>query len=142
MAVGRKPNYDEMNLEKIGVTSLSQGISVTPQLKTSRKHIYAAGDCSGRSLFTHAARDEGGIVLSNAIFHLPRKVDYTYISWCTYSDPELTSIGMNEKRARAAGIEYTVWTEIFSNNDRAITKNSTSGKIKMLLNKKDKPIGI
>ena len=50
--------------------------------------------------FTHTAGYEGGIVVSDAIFRIPRKVDYTYVQWCTYSQPELASIGMNEKADR------------------------------------------
>ena len=62
--------------------------------------------------------------------------------WCTYTDPELASIGMNEKAARKAGIKYEVWTELFSGNDRALAEGRPTGKIKMLLNEKEKPIGV
>jgi pyruvate/2-oxoglutarate dehydrogenase complex dihydrolipoamide dehydrogenase (E3) component len=92
--------------------------------------------------FTHAAGYEGGIVVSNAIFHLPRKADYTFLPWCTYNDPELASIGMNEKRAKDAGIEYSVFTEAFGDNDRSLAEAERVGKIKMLLDKNEKPIGV
>jgi pyruvate/2-oxoglutarate dehydrogenase complex dihydrolipoamide dehydrogenase (E3) component len=111
-------------------------------MRTKQKHIYAAGDVTGQYQFTHAAGYEGGIVISNAIFHLPRKADYTYLPWCTYTDPELASIGMNEKAAEAAGVEYAVWTEEFKNNDRSLAEGEEVGKIKMLLNEKEKPIGV
>jgi pyruvate/2-oxoglutarate dehydrogenase complex dihydrolipoamide dehydrogenase (E3) component len=81
-------------------------------------------------------------VVSNAVFHLPRKVDYTFFPWCTYTDPELASIGMNEKRAKGAGIEYTVFTEAFKDNDRSLAEEERVGKIKMLLDKDEKPIGV
>ena len=105
-------------------------------------HIFAAGDITGRFQFTHAAGYEGGIVVSNTLFRLPRKADYTWMPWCTYTDPELASLGYNEKRARAAGIDFTVWTEEFSNNDRAQAEGETTGKLKLLLNDKEKPIGV
>jgi len=111
-------------------------------LRTSHRHIYGAGDVTGSYLFTHAAGYEGGIVVSNAIFHLPRKADYTFLPWCTYTDPELASIGMNEKMAEAVGIEYSVWTEEFKDNDRSLAEGEGVGKIKMLLDEKEKPIGI
>ncbi len=112
------------------------------KLRTSHKHIYGAGDVTGTYLFTHAAGYEGGIVISNAIFHLPRKTDYTFLPWCTYTDPELASIGMNETMARAAGINYSVWTEEFKDNDRSLAEGEEVGKIKMLLDEKERPIGI
>ena len=69
-------------------------------------------------------------------------VHYTLLPWCTYTAPELASIGMNEKRAQKAGISYTVWTEAFSDNDRALAEAEPGGKIKMLLDKKERPIGV
>ena len=109
--------------------------------ETTHKHIYAAGDVTGAFQFTHAAGYEGGIVVSNAVFHLPRKADYTFMPWCTYTDPELAGIGMNEKRARDAGIEYSVFTEAFEDNDRSLAEGTKMGKIKMILDKDEKTGG-
>jgi pyruvate/2-oxoglutarate dehydrogenase complex dihydrolipoamide dehydrogenase (E3) component len=69
-------------------------------------------------------------------------VDYTWLPWCTYTDPELASIGMNEKAARAAGITYTRWEEPFEGNDRSLAEGERVGKIKMILDARDKPIGV
>ncbi|MDF1593250.1 MAG: FAD-dependent oxidoreductase [Desulfobacterales bacterium] len=142
VALGRSANVDGLGLESIGVEIGDRGIVVDNRLRTSQKHIFAAGDVNGGYQFTHAAGYEGGIVVSNAIFRLPRKANYTYLPWCTYSQPELASIGMNEKTARAAGIEYSVWTEAFKDNDRSLAEGEPVGKVKMLLDKKEKPIGI
>jgi len=79
--------------------------------------------------------------VSNAIFHLPRRANYTFLPWCTYTDPELASVGMNEKRARESRIEYSVWTEPFKSNDRSLAEGEKVGKIKLLLDKSEKPIG-
>jgi pyruvate/2-oxoglutarate dehydrogenase complex dihydrolipoamide dehydrogenase (E3) component len=111
-------------------------------MRTSQKHIYAAGDVNGGYLFTHAAGYEGGIVVSNAIFNLPRRADYTFLPWCTYTDPELASIGMIETAAKKAGIEYSTWTEEFRANDRSLAEGEETGKIKMILNEKETPIGV
>jgi pyruvate/2-oxoglutarate dehydrogenase complex dihydrolipoamide dehydrogenase (E3) component len=142
VSLGREPNTDTLGLEDIGVKFNRQGINVDSRLRTSIKHIYAAGDVNGGFQFTHAAGYEGGIVVSNAIFRLPRKVDYTFLPWCTYTDPPLGSIGMNEKSAAEAGINYKVWTEEFKDNDRGLAEGETVGKIKMILGDKDKPIGV
>ena len=142
VALGRSPNTQGLGLDEIGVDFDRGGIKVDPRLRTSQKHIFAAGDVNGGFQFTHAAGYEGGVVVTNAIFRLPRKTDYTYLPWCTYTDPELASIGMNETAAKAAGIDYTLWTEAFQNNDRSLAEGAPSGKIKMLLDRKEKPIGI
>lgn len=142
IAMGRTPNLEGLDLEKAGVGYDKKGIKVDNRLRTTTKNIYAAGDITGKYQFTHAAGYEGGIVISNAIFHLPRKTDYTLLPWCTYTDPELASIGMNEKSAKEAGIKYNVWIEEFKDNDRSLAEGETSGKIKMILDEKEKPIGV
>ncbi|MGD9033462.1 MAG: FAD-dependent oxidoreductase, partial [Desulfobacteraceae bacterium] len=142
VAMGRQANLADLGLENIGVEFNGKGLQVDNRLRTTQKHIYAAGDVTGSYLFTHAAGYEGGIVISNAVFHLPRKVNYTYLPWCTYTDPELASIGMNEKAAKAAGIDYSVWTEAFKDNDRSLAEGEKVGKIKMILDAKEKPIGV
>ena len=142
VAMGRRGNVTGLGLDHIGVKFNSQGITVDNRLRTNHKHIYAAGDSTGDFQFTHAAGYEGGIVVSNAIFHLPRKTDYSFFPWCTYTDPELANIGMNEKTAKAAGIDYSVWTEAFSDNDRSLAEGNRKGKVKMILDKSEKPIGV
>jgi len=142
VAMGRDPNVHGLNLEGIGVELDQKGIKVDLRMRTSKKHIYAAGDVTGKFQFTHAAGYEGGIVVSNAIFHLPRKVNYTFLPWCTYTDPELASIGMNEKRAREAGMDYSVFSEPFKGNDRSLAEGVSVGKIKMLLDRHENPMGV
>ncbi|HEB49050.1 MAG TPA: FAD-dependent oxidoreductase [Desulfobulbus sp.] len=142
LAQGRIANTDTLGLAEISLDHDGRGIAVDSRMRTNHRHIYAAGDVTGRYQFTHAAGYEGGIVVSNAIFRLPRKADYTWMPWCTYTDPELASIGMNEKRAAGAGIGYTVWSEEFAANDRALTEGSGTGRLKMLLNEREKVIGV
>lgn len=142
VALGRVANTQGLGLEDIGVEFGRGGVKVDSRMRTSHKHIYAPGDVNGAYQFTHAAGYEGGIVVSNAIFHLPRKADYTLLPWCTYTDPELASIGMNEKRAQEAGINYSVWTEPFRDNDRSLAEGEKVGKVKMIMDEKEKPIGI
>ncbi len=141
-ALGRDANAEDMGLDGLGMEFDRKGIRVDSRMRTNRRHIYAAGDVTGRYQFTHAAGYEGGIVVANAIFHLPRKADYTFLPWCTYTDPELACIGMNETTAGEKGIRCSVWTEEFSMNDRSLTEGEETGKIKMILNEKEKPIGV
>ena len=140
-ATGRKANLDGMGLENIGVALGKKGLALDGRLRTTQPHIYGAGDVTGVYQFTHAAGYEGGIVVSNAIFHVPRRARYTLMPWVTYTDPELACIGMNEKAAAAAGIHYTVWSAPFVDNDRSLAEGETAGKVKMLLDEKERLIG-
>ncbi|MGE5841822.1 MAG: dihydrolipoyl dehydrogenase family protein [Deltaproteobacteria bacterium] len=142
VAMGRDANVRELGLEGIAVQFDRRGIKVDDRMRTTRKHIFAAGDVTGAYQFTHAAGYEGGIVVSNAIFRLPRKTNYTFLPWCTYTDPELASVGMNEKRAKETGIDYSVWTEPFRSNDRSLAEGEEVGKIKLLLDKSERPLGV
>lgn len=142
VALGRSPNVSGMGLENIDIDFDRRGIKVNQYLKTRHKNIYAAGDVNGGYQFTHVAGYEGGVVLSNAIFHLPKKTSYTNVPWCTYTHPELSSIGMNEKRAKAANMEYSTWIEEFSASDRGLAERESIGQIKLLLDGKQKPLGI
>ena len=142
VALGRQPNIEGLGLDEINLEFSPRGILVDNRLRTNHSHIYAPGDVNGAFQFTHAAGYEGGIVVSNAIFHLPRKADYSKMPWCTYSHPEIASIGLNEKSAARKNIAYTVWTEEFQNNDRALAEGEGVGKIKMILDEKERPIGV
>lgn len=141
LSTGRKPNIGDMALEKAGVAFNPRGIPTDNRLKTNIPHIYACGDVNGQFPFTHVAGYEAGIALTNTILHLPRKVDYGKIGWCTYTDPEVASIGFNEKRARKAGLDYRIIEEPFEDNDRAQAEGETMGKIKILLDKSGKLLG-
>ncbi|GAK61559.1 tRNA uridine 5-carboxymethylaminomethyl modification enzyme GidA [Candidatus Vecturithrix granuli] len=142
-AAGRNLNLAELGLESIDVEFDRRGLKLDARLRSvTQPHIYGAGDVTGQYLFTHAAGYEGGIVIRNAIFHLPSKVDYTNLPWCTYTDPELASIGMNEKGAQAAGITYSVWTEPFRSNDRSLAEGEEVGLIKLVLDEKERPLGV
>ncbi len=141
LSTGRKPNIGDLALEKAGVAFTPRGIPANRRLKTNIPHIYACGDVNGQFPFTHVAGYEAGIALTNAILHLPRTVDYGRIGWCTYTDPEVASIGFNEKRARKEGLDYRIIEEPFEDNDRARAEGETMGKIKILLDQNDKLLG-
>ena len=141
VAAGRKPNIDGLKLEAAGVKFTPRGIPTDPSMKTNIKHIYACGDVNGQLPFTHVAGYEAGIALTNAILRLRRKADYAKIGWCTYTDPEIASIGYNEKRAKEKGIKYRVWEEQYAENDRAQAEGTTKGKIKLLVSPAGKLLG-
>lgn len=141
ISTGRKPNVDGMNLRGIGVDYTDRGVVVNDKLQTSLKHIYACGDVNGKLPFTHVASYEAVVAITNAILKVPMKADYTNTPWCTYTDPEVASIGYNETRAKEAGLDVVVHKESLVHNDRALAEGETKGFIKILLHK-GRPIGV
>jgi len=141
VATGRRPNVEGLGLEAAGVTCSPQGIPTDARMRTTRSHIFAVGDVNGVLPFTHVAGYEGGIALTNAVLRLPRKADYANVPWCTYTDPEVASVGLNEKRARQAGVDFRVLEERFTENDRALAEAETHGKIKVLISPKGAILG-
>jgi pyruvate/2-oxoglutarate dehydrogenase complex dihydrolipoamide dehydrogenase (E3) component len=141
VATGRAANVGGLGLEAAGVAFTARGIPTDARMRTNVHHIYACGDVNGQLPFTHVAGYEAGIALTNSILHLPRKADYSRVGWCTYTDPEVASVGLNEKRARKEGIDYQIIEEFFVDNDRALAEGEGLGKIKILLDPKEKLLG-
>ena len=133
VAAGRNANVEGLELAAAGVGFAPRGIPADARMRTNVPHIYACGDVNGVFPFTHVAGYEAGIALSNAVLRFPRRADYTKVPWCTYTDPEVASIGLNEKRARSAGVEYRVLETHFREVDRALAEGETGGKIKALV---------
>lgn len=133
VAAGRKANVDGLNLEAAGVRSSPKGIEVDARLRTSNTKIYAMGDVAGGPQFTHVAGYHAGIVIRNALFRLPAKVDYKALPWVTYTEPELANVGLTEAAARARhgdAIRILRWP--FHDNDRAQTERETEGLVKII----------
>ena len=141
VAAGRRPNTEGLDLKAAGVPFFPRGIPTDARMRTYVPHIYACGDVNGLFPFTHVAGYEAGIALSNAVLSLPRKADYSKVPWCTYTDPEIASVGFNEKRAKAGGVEYRVLTTAFREVDRALAEGEAEGKIKVLISPKGKVLG-
>ncbi len=145
IATGRKPNIDGLGLDAAGVKTNKKGIEVNEYLQTSQSHIYAAGDITGRFLFTHMADYQARIIVRNILMPLQflrQKADYSVVPWCTYTDPEIARVGMNEDEARKAGIAYDVFEQAMSGVDRAVVENAEAGAAKVLVRKgTDKILG-
>jgi len=141
VAAGRKANVEGLELSAAGVAFSPRGVPADARMRTNVPHIYSCGDVNGVFPFTHVAGYEAGIALANAVLRLPRKADYTKVPWCTYTDPEVASIGFNEKRARAAGVEYRVLKAPFREVDRALAEGETEGKIKVLVTPSGRLLG-
>lgn len=141
VAAGRMPNINGLALENAAINYSPRAIEVDARLRTSNKKVFAIGDVIGGFQFTHAAAYHAGIVIRNALFHLPAKVNYRAMPWVTYTTPELAQVGLNEAMAKQENVAYEVVSWPFTENDRAITENNTDGFIKVLVGKKGVILG-
>jgi pyruvate/2-oxoglutarate dehydrogenase complex dihydrolipoamide dehydrogenase (E3) component len=141
LAVGRKGNTEGLEAQKAGLQVKGGFFASSPSLATSRRHILAIGDCNGRYLFTHVAGAEGALAVRHTVLRLPVRMDYSRVPWVTYTDPELASVGYNEKRAREAGVPYTAVEAPFAEVDRARIESEAEGKVKILIDRKGRVIG-
>ncbi len=133
IAAGRQPNTGGLELERAGVEYDRHGIRVDRRLRSSNRRIFACGDVAGPYLFTHMAEYQAGIVLSNIVFRLPRRVDYSVVPWVTYTEPELARVGVTEAEARMQGMRYDVLQFDFADIDRALAERSTDGFIRLIV---------
>ncbi len=104
LAVGRRPNTDDLGLEKAGVAVDARGyITVDDELRTTVPGIWALGDCNGRGAFTHTAYNDFEIVAANLLDGDPRRVSDRIEAYALYIDPPLGRAGMTETAARKSG---------------------------------------
>ena len=141
LAVGRRANVDGLGLEEAGVEHSPRGIVVDARLRTSNKHIFAIGDVAGSYQFTHMAGYHAGIVIRNALFRLPSKVDYRAVPWVTYTEPELAQVGLSEAAAKEKDGKTIATTFPFAENDRAQAERATEGFAKAVIDGRGRIVG-
>jgi pyruvate/2-oxoglutarate dehydrogenase complex dihydrolipoamide dehydrogenase (E3) component len=143
VAAGRKPTTDGLNLDAAGIKCDGSGILVNRRLKTANRRVYAIGDvAAGQLQFTHAANYHAGLVIRNALFRLPVKVNNEVIPWVTFTDPELAQTGLTEAQVRARGIKMRILRWPYADNDRAQAERETHGHIKVIATRKGKILGV
>lgn len=142
IAAGRRPNVEGLNLASAGIDFSPRGINVDARLRTSNRRVFAAGDVAGGPQFTHWASYHAGIVIRNALFRLPAKVDMRALPWVTYSDPELAQVGLTESEAHARhGDAIRVLHSRFADNDRARAERRTEGFAKAITDRRGRILG-
>jgi pyruvate/2-oxoglutarate dehydrogenase complex dihydrolipoamide dehydrogenase (E3) component len=128
LAVGRRPNTDDLGLEKAGVEIDARGyIVVDDELCTSAPGIWALGDCNGRGAFTHTAYNDFEIVAANLLNGERRRVSDRVPGYALYIDPPLGRVGMTEAQARATGRPLLAGRRPMTRVARAIEKGETQG---------------
>jgi pyruvate/2-oxoglutarate dehydrogenase complex dihydrolipoamide dehydrogenase (E3) component len=132
LAVGRRPNTDDLGLEKAGVAVDERGcVVVDDQLRTGVPGIWALGDCNGKGAFTHTAYNDGEIVIANLLGNDPRRVSDRITAYALYVDPPLGRAGMTEGEIRKSGRKALIAKRPMTRVGRAVEKGETQGFMKI-----------
>ncbi len=146
VATGRQPNTTGFGLEELGVALNADGtIQVDATMRSSIPSLYACGDVAGPYQFTHLAGHQAWYAAVNALFSPLKafRVDYRTVPWCTYTDPEVARVGLNEQEAQTQQVPYEVTRFDLAELDRAITDRVDQGFLKILTPPgKDRLLGV
>jgi pyruvate/2-oxoglutarate dehydrogenase complex dihydrolipoamide dehydrogenase (E3) component len=133
LAVGRRPNTDDLGLDRAGVAVDERGyITVDDSLATNVPGIWALGDCNGRGAFTHTAYNDFEILAANLLDGENRKVSARIPAYALYTDPPLGRVGMTEAQARKTGRPLLKSTRPMTRVGRAVEKGETQGFMKVV----------
>ena len=136
IAVGRRPNTDDLGLEAAGVDLDGSGyIVVDDTLRTSVPHIWALGDCNGRGAFTHTSYNDFEIVAANLFDGAEHKVTDRIPVYALYVDPPLGRVGMTEAEARAKGHAVRIGRRPMTRVARAVEKGELQGFMKVVVDR-------
>jgi pyruvate/2-oxoglutarate dehydrogenase complex dihydrolipoamide dehydrogenase (E3) component len=133
VGVGRRPNVENLGLDRVGVVIEKTGVTVNDRLQTANPRIYAAGDVCSPHKFTHVADFQARIVIQNALFLGRSKASALTMPWCTYTDPEIAHVGMYERDAQAKGLPVRTFVQELGDIDRAVLDGETEGFVKVLV---------
>jgi pyruvate/2-oxoglutarate dehydrogenase complex dihydrolipoamide dehydrogenase (E3) component len=134
VAVGRRPNTDDLGLDAAGVDTDEHGyIVVDDQLRTTAGHIWAMGDCNGKGAFTHTSYNDFEIVAANLLDDDPRRVSDRVTTYALYIDPPLGRAGMTVEQVKASGRKALVGKRPMTRVGRAVEKGETQGFMKVVV---------
>ena len=134
LAVGRRPNTDDLGLNEAGVAVDQRGyVVVDEQLRTNIPGIWALGDCNGRGAFTHTAFNDAEIVAGNLLDNDPRKVSDRITAYALYIDPPLGRAGLTEAEVHKSGRRALIGRRQMAEVGRAVEKGETQGFMKIIV---------
>ncbi len=141
LAIGRRPNTDDLGLDKAGVVCDERGyIQVDEHLRTNVPGIWALGDCNGRGAFTHTSWNDFEIVAANVLDNDARRITDRIEAYALYIDPPLGRAGMTEAQVRKSGRPALIATMAMEDVSRAVERGETKGFMKILVDKETKQI--
>ena len=134
MAVGRKPNTEDLNLDKAGIWMKGSFIEVNSRMETAVPGIYAIGDVTGKMMLAHAASAQGIVAVENLLGG-NREIDYHKIPSCIYTFPEVASVGLKEEEAKQAGYDLQIGRFPYRNSGKALAMGEGEGFVKIIAEK-------
>lgn len=141
LAVGRKPNTDDLGLEAAGVETDARGyITVDDELRTNVPGIWALGDVNGRGAFTHTSFNDYEILAANLFDNDPRRVSDRIMTYGLFIDPPLGRVGMSEAQVRQSGRKALVGKMMMARVGRARERSETQGFMKVLIDAETKRV--
>jgi pyruvate/2-oxoglutarate dehydrogenase complex dihydrolipoamide dehydrogenase (E3) component len=141
LAVGRRPNTDDLDLDRAGVAMDERGyIKVDDSLATNVPGIYAMGDCNGRGAFTHTAYNDFEIIAANLLDGGMRRVSDRIPGYALFIDPPLGRVGMTVTQAKATGRKLLIGERPMKHVGRAVEKGETFGKMQVIVDAETKKI--
>jgi pyruvate/2-oxoglutarate dehydrogenase complex dihydrolipoamide dehydrogenase (E3) component len=136
VAIGRRPNTDDLGLEAAGIAADARGyIQVDDELRTNVRGVWAMGDCNGRGAFTHTSWNDFEIVAGNLLDNEQRRVSDRITAYALYTDPPLGRAGMTEAEVRKSGKPALIATIAMEDVSRAYEKGETKGFMKILIDR-------
>jgi dihydrolipoamide dehydrogenase len=136
-ALGRTPNTTRLGLENAGVKTEGTRIISNTGMRTSAPHIYAAGDCTGPHEIVHIAVTQGEVAAHNILQpRKPRRMDYRLLTSVVFTDPQVATVGLTEKEAKARKIPYLAASYPFNDHGKSLIMETLDGFVKLLANPK------
>jgi len=135
-AVGVTPNIENIGLEELGIEMDKGKVKVDDYYRTNVNGVYAIGDIVGGPALAHVASAEAIACVEKIAGHNPPAVDYGNIPGCTYTNPEVASVGMTEKAAKDAGYELKVGKFPFTASGKAAAAGAKDGFVKLVFDAK------
>jgi len=136
-ALGRVPNTASLGLENAGVKTEYGRIVSSNKMQTSAPHIYAAGDCTGPYEIVHIAVNQGEVAAHNILNpRKPRRMDYRLLTNVVFTDPQVATVGLSEKAAKARKISYIAASYPFNDHGKSLIMEALDGFVKLLANPK------
>lgn len=141
VAIGRRPYTEGLGLEELGMEMDRGKVIVNEYLETNIEGVYAIGDLTISPDLAHVASRQGIVAVENAVLDKKKKVSYKAIPGCVFTEPEVASVGMKEKQAKDAGINYKVGKFDFRGLGKAQAMGKIQGFVKVITDEKDVIIG-
>jgi len=143
VATGMRPHTQGLGLETVGVELDERGaVKVNAKMQTTAPNVWAAGDVTGKLLFTHVADYQARLIVRNMFFPFRARADYSRVPWATFTDPALAHVGLTESEARERhGDRIGVYRYSFDDLDRAITDRAAQGLVKLITDSRGHLLG-